>query len=151
MGRNKIYSGYRASLRNQHRTVRDAEIDILRYQLLDTQGKLCITTLRQSGELAFGKGALGGYHVAMIDTHLNMVNHLLAFTAMYYLKPHLRGKGLGKELFIVAERNIKREWPTCLGIYAASKLSLDNSASLKAAGYIEDEIMLVKWFQPKAG
>ncbi len=111
------------------------DIDEARYRQLDEAGALHIVTARRAG-------ALIGYHVAIISTHLHYASTLHGITDVYWIAPECRAGRTGLRLFQAVEREMK-----ALGVrklFTATKLHLDQGALFEHLGYRPVERLYAK-------
>lgn len=110
--------------------------DLAKYQAQDTAGSLHIVTARR-------RGALVGYVVAIVETHLHYRRTLCAFFDLYYLLPEHRAGWAGVRLFIEAERALKARGVQKL--FSGTKLWQDASPIFERLGWVETERLFTRW------
>lgn len=111
------------------------DIDESRYRQLDEGGALHIVTARR-------EGALIGYHVAIVSTHLHYASTLHGITDVYWIDPACRHGVTAIRLFQAVERELK-----ALGVrklFTATKLHIDQGALFEHLGYRAVERLYAK-------
>lgn len=117
------------------------DIDEERYAALDEAGGLHIVTARLDG-------ALIGYHVAIVSTHLHYRSTLHGITDVYYLAPEHREGFTGIRLFKAVEHEMRQ-----LGVrklFTGTKVHLDMSRLFERLGYTRVEYLYSKLLKQEA-
>lgn len=111
------------------------DIDEGRYSALDESGGLHIVTARVDG-------ALIGYHVAIISTHLHYASTLHGISDVYYIAPEYRQGFTGIRIFQRVEAEMR-----ALGVkklFTGTKVHLDMSRIFERLGYRRVEYLYSK-------
>lgn len=102
------------------------DIDEARYADLDEKGALHIVTARSDG-------ALIGYHVAIVTTHLHYASTLHGITDVYWIAPEKRHGITAVRMFQRVEKELK-----ALGVrklFTGTKLHIDQGRLFESLGY----------------
>lgn len=101
-------------------------LDNVRYEHMDAAGILHIVTLRDESVLA-------GYFIAFLLPHVHYVDAgLMAFTDIYYLRPHYRSQ-FGAALLREAEQTMKQRG--VVKAYLSCKVHQDHTALFEKLGW----------------
>lgn len=111
------------------------DIDEARYKSLDESGALHIVTARQVG-------ALIGYHVAIVSTHLHYASTLHGITDVYWIAPEKRHGTTAIRLFQRVESEL--EVRGVRKLFTATKLHLDQGRLFEYLGYKPVERLYAK-------
>lgn len=109
--------------------------DLNEYQRLRDTGALCVIVGREDGRIV-------GYHLSIVRPHLHYRRTLHGFTDVFYLAPHCRGSGAGRQMFEMVER----AW-TARGVvkgFSACKKHFDLAPLFESLGWTETETLYTK-------
>lgn len=112
------------------------DVDYDRYEMADATGELFIAVGREAGKVA-------AYWIGFIKGHLHYNGTLHAFNDIYYVAPEHRKSGVGTELFVYVERELKRRGVK--KIINATKISHDHSALFESQGFHATERVFTKY------
>lgn len=113
------------------------EVDMPRYHQMATDGTLHVVTVRTSA------GALVGYAVWIISTHLHYRQTLCGFSDVYYLAPAYRKGAAGVRLFRESVTTLRHRGVQKL--FIGTKVSLDVSRLFERLGFVRTEILYTKY------
>lgn len=113
-----------------------ARIDTGTYEACERAGQLALVTVRS-------EHALVGYHVAICTPHINFCDTLTAFVSLYYIRPPLRGLGLGRAMLQYATDDL-----TARGVrlvLTGAKTALPYAGVFRHLGWLDHETLLMRW------
>lgn len=116
----------------------DLNVDYARYVEMDRAGVLFIVVGRDAGKIV-------AYWLGIIRGHLHYMDTLHAFNDIYYVAPELRGKGAGHELFVFAEKELRKRGVK--RITNGVKLTHDHGPLFLAHGFKPIETIYSKYLE----